>query len=868
MKRKKLEIDFSQSKNKILLLVGDNGTGKTSILSNLHPFAYVGNSDIRNSEDPILDGVTGIKEIHSIDGDNIYKIKHHYIYNKGSRNVKSFIKKNDVELNPNGNVSSFVELVKMELGLELDFMKLLRIGTNVMGFMSMKASDRKTFVSKLLSDVDIYSQFYKKVNEDSRLLKALLKNVSDKITRLKMINEEEVIRLIKFNEEELDKLQKQKEDLLSEMWKIDGAISALIPEGKDNFFYNLQVLSNSYKEKIELINDNIKKINKCDIIFIDDINKYITELNNNIHINENSISSNTNMINFYFSQLNFYYNQKDDKIKNLKYLSSNLELTQLTDKYKELNIEKEKLDKNYKNFTPSCSKEDLLTAINILHEIDKIITNIHEFGHDSVIETVNHFLNKNNIEGYVKHKILDIDEKMAKNNMRLTSINNTSNNLYVLFQPTDCKNEKCSYIQYYKNSCGIKNDNQHDKLKAENIKLEHRREYYTSMINIHKNIEYILMLLNTNKDLIKRLPENFFDIIVILKSIKDCIPFYNEDKIINYINILEENERYIEIKNQIKEIKKEISFIEKNSSSITLIQNELLTLDNEIYKIQKEIDDLKLNNEKLIKKNERIEKLIILSQDYKELNDQIQDLKRETEIIQEEILKKKEIEKKITFEIENHNTYENKINELARQIKITEEVINDNKMKLSSFKSLNSEKALLEEKFEDINIIKEALSSQKGIPLLFMQLYLRNTKQMVNNLLESVYNGELEIDDFEINDKEFKIPYFRDNLRVSDISQTSQGETSFVSLAFSFALASQSIDKYNIFLLDEVDSTLSQKNRYKFINILEKQLDIINAEQVFMITHNNMFDNYPVDIIMTSDVEIDNYKNMNLIFKA
>ena len=40
------------------------------------------------------------------------------------------------------------------------------------------------------------------------------------------------------------------------------------------------------------------------------------------------------------------------------------------------------------------------------------------------------------------------------------------------------------------------------------------------------------------------------------------------------------------------------------------------------------------------------------------------------------------------------------------------------------------------------------------------------------------------------------------------------------------------------------------------------------AEQLFLITHNNMFDNYPVDVIMTSDVNIDNFKNVNIIWKA
>ena len=101
-----------------------------------------------------------------------------------------------------------------------------------------------------------------------------------------------------------------------------------------------------------------------------------------------------------------------------------------------------------------------------------------------------------------------------------------------------------------------------------------------------------------------------------------------------------------------------------------------------------------------------------------------------------------------------------------------------------------------------------------------------------------------------------------------DITYASQGERSFLSLALSLALIIQTLDKYNIMLLDEVDATLDTKNRRHFIDILEKLIVRTNSEQIFMITHNNMFDNYPVDVVMTGDVDIDNFKNVNIIWKA
>ena len=74
--------------------------------------------------------------------------------------------------------------------------------------------------------------------------------------------------------------------------------------------------------------------------------------------------------------------------------------------------------------------------------------------------------------------------------------------------------------------------------------------------------------------------------------------------------------------------------------------------------------------------------------------------------------------------------------------------------------------------------------------------------------------------------------------------------------------------KYDIICLDELDGPLDAKNREEFINILYKFINQVKCEQVFLITHNNMFDNEPVDLILTSNVEIDNFKYGNVIFKA
>ena len=171
MKKSEIEIDFSKSKNKLIVLSGKNGSGKTSILSELHPFASCGNMDVRSDVCLIKEGCDGYKEIHIQDKKDMYIIKHYYLFKNKNKSVKSYISKNGKELNDNGNVKSFKEQV------------YLRLGSNVTSLINMKATSRKSFATKLFSDIDIYESFYKKVSNEYRNVRAVMKNISEKISQ-------------------------------------------------------------------------------------------------------------------------------------------------------------------------------------------------------------------------------------------------------------------------------------------------------------------------------------------------------------------------------------------------------------------------------------------------------------------------------------------------------------------------------------------------------------------------------------------------------------------------------------------------------------------------------------------------------------
>ena len=81
----RLTIDFTNQTNTGCVITGDNGRGKTSLLSYMTPFATLGNIDVRDSVRLIIPKEKGFKRIVLVNekGDT-FDIKHFYTPNKDS----------------------------------------------------------------------------------------------------------------------------------------------------------------------------------------------------------------------------------------------------------------------------------------------------------------------------------------------------------------------------------------------------------------------------------------------------------------------------------------------------------------------------------------------------------------------------------------------------------------------------------------------------------------------------------------------------------------------------------------------------------------------------------------------------------------
>ena len=129
----KVTLDFTNFENPINIFVGANGSGKSSIMRCLHPFAYNNAMGINDTKSKlIMDDRDGKKCIDILLDGKMYTIQHYYKRKKDkSLSIESYIQEDGVELNENGTVTMFKDVVEEKLGVTESYLVLLSVGNSM-----------------------------------------------------------------------------------------------------------------------------------------------------------------------------------------------------------------------------------------------------------------------------------------------------------------------------------------------------------------------------------------------------------------------------------------------------------------------------------------------------------------------------------------------------------------------------------------------------------------------------------------------------------------------------------------------------------------------------------------------------------------
>lgn len=827
----KITIDFTTAKNKICLIIGRNGSGKTTILSMLHPFADIGNLDVRNGNDYILKGKDGFKEIIIDDRGTEYIIQHYFSPHEGkSHSVKSYIKKNGVELNENGNVSSFKEYVKEELQIEPEYLKLIRLGSNVTNLINLSATERKNFMSKILEEVGVYLEYYKSVNAKLRELNSIISHDEDRMTRLNIID----ISLFK---DEIKDLEEKKEIADKKHLEITNKIAIHMDAIKDITDYDeLKEQMHTLRRKVKKLNDVKERSGKVkELSFYE---KEIDRLETENVVFDEKIKLSTEFVTKSLDQLDSMMDRKrnyeikaaneKNVAKEIDMMNDNLTTLRLRMRNYEDNIPPHMLEDGY-------VVEDAMALISTMKKIDEILETTYSVGKEPIKKVIELIKDGENVQSYIdKHKIASDERFGNQDTLFLAQIMHiiTNNSDTVIACPNECV-AKDLFVR-------MKNILENSEVK-DNV---NDSQFYTDMDIAYHNISLVINLLKQHKiffDKYESYLKKYFTTSAVFSSLQKLSKICPDEVFNDFISDVRDLDEYYKVI-------KEYSTAEENLNKIISLTSsndaskELDNIDAEIESLRNDIsstrDDIKGYQSSILENGRTLETYI----DIKEMVSEFDSTK--------------ELYENIEARCNDYETHQIAIKELASedtsyivQTEMLSADIQEHKSKLALYKDLKKQIKRYHNIYDDMVLVKEALSSKEGIPLHFITNYLGNVEETTNELLDIIYKGETYIDNFVITPTEFSIPFFHNGVRLSDVKYASQGELSFLSLALSFALSSQAIGHYNIMLWDEIDGVLDSANREKFIQVLENQIDRVCSEQNFLITHNNMFSSYPVDIL-------------------
>lgn len=835
-KTETIEIDFTGAKNDVILLTGPNGSGKTSILSCLHPFATNGNLDVRDSNPLIVAKKDGYKEIHIENGNDLYIIQHFYTHKSPEgHTVKSYIQKNGEELNDNGNVTSFKEVVQKELGIEMDYMKLTRLGSNVTNFIDMKKTDRKNFTGKIISEADIYLMYYKKIMADRRKVQVTITHTTDMITRLHIDD----INSLKSAQESIKKQIAELDDSIEKAQQELGAYQHQLSEYGSVPELHIQAM----KKKDEL--DHIKKVLAKVADKSMDLNQLKADLEHSkIELIkaksdlENAKSSRTTLIN----QLDGIVSDIDDVAREIDRINNDQNIKDMESVIESLRerIQKRSKDSNLAGYISPCSKVQLEEFIKAMDSAMDILMTTYELGKGPVDKAISFIKTGTSADEYAKKN----SEKIRKNRMQALCEQvyaDISKGIGVI--NPGCKDpEDCPVCHFYRILYDYATQSP-DKVVEDETFVAYTRMASSNIrkvLNVIKNYSELYDEGSIMPDVIKK----HFTLGAVLDRIANQKWIYDKNLLYGELSLITEYELQqadLEELQRQKDIYKKYKAANSNGE---YFHNKMDELQEQKTDVSCKLGEARALVKSLEGKIDDLTSYIADTEDIISAMEEKDDIENDWLTIASKEAMAMDLSGKVKHASERVSTLQYARGKLDKDRQ-------NNEYRIKSYKDLTKELRKQNETFMDLDYLSKALSSKEGIPLIFIQAYLKDIKDIANNLLDVVYGGDLRLAEFEISADEFGIPYITKGAKVKDVIYASQGERSFISLALSFALTCRSLSSYNIMLLDEIDSTLDTTNREKFLRVLEMQIEMIHAEQVFVISHNDMFNAYPVDIVDT-----------------
>lgn len=875
-----LTVDFTKLLNKnIICILGDNGTGKSTFSSVIHPL--IGTTDKRSKF--IIEDKEGFKKLWYARSDGSkYVCKVVYSPTKSGHTAKGFIKKTrptgeEVELNPNGNITSYKEILLEEFGISEAFLKLASQNDVCKGHVDMTSTERKVNIATFLPD-DIYSAPYAIVDKLYKELKMRINVLVDAIGKM---HDDETLAL------ELEKTTKQINELVEKRDKCIGKIKELetridiirkegILERADDSEHELNRLEKQLEKTEESINTVIeylcRLIPNFDKAKLMDTDSLIAEYTKQ---NQDYIAEKSKLEALIYSQKE-RRNDLSDKVQKKSQmfsdLSTNKSLNELRELQKAYSKRYDELDKLLGTLDNSLTVNDFMVGYKIVEEVRNCISEICANYSSDIIDDYC----ENGIKIFEEESIKLNDEKAKCDNeveelsARIHDLNKDSNLKNILDKrPKNCTIDDCPFIANAQKWVIIEKEldellEEDQKVRSKLEKINARLEYLTDIITIDNNISSLFKYVQLNSNIVKKLPysdayDTFEKLVKALKkrgsNLSKCDDFEK------FIEIIEMRDEYNDLKFiKIPMVENDIKVMETNGQFIEDTKNEIYSMKEEIAKIQDMLNEENYKLEYVIDKKDEVDDILealkqiqYLYSSRNSLTESIAIRKDELDSYKNKIVDFSDYKESLHEKKDKLNSIESELQPLTRQ----RELYKMEQLKIADHKQ---ELAVLNADMYKCEVVRAALSvKDDGIPIDALDYFMESIRTNANALLSEAFNGSLYLEEFIINTKDFIIPYKKNGISGLDVSFASSSERSFVSLALTLSIMEEIMsDKcYGTVILDEIDRGFASAAKYKFIEILDSEISRTNITQVFMVTHNsNFYEGHNIGYILFPGADI------------
>ena len=849
-------IDFRIFDYALYVLVGDNGTGKTSLMSCLHPFAF--NNWNSSSTDLILDGKDGYKSMHIGYDTHEYYIQHFYNRKKdGSMTIRSYIKEDDVELNETGSVTSFKDIVEVKLGIHENFLTLLFLGDSVKGFVDFTSGERKKYATKIFHHLQIYSKYHKNASAYARDIKVLLQDTGRKLEVFRGVETHDLNTM-------LNQLSSQitiYDNKLSELLIKQGSLNSKIQE-KSSTISRYNECQTRLTELFSLIDKQKRKLGSIEDEVV--ITNRINTVKENIHRIEIRLSSLNIAITGDIEIQELKIKTKKDLELNMERMKGHLDFNELTELKSQL--ERQILSLNIESTKrPVYTSKDLIATHVYLDELRGLCTDlITEIRNpESVIEVLPKYQSDDLTLQKTKYHYESLSEEydLIKG---ATSYKDLIKQIKSFGKQTTCDNtDGCFYYRFYETVMSVLSEQQedtNDRLERKKLELIDAEDKFRASQVIKKLYSYI----NSHEKEFS-ISEDIFNPHTFIAMFIHTREIYDKDKLSSLIDLVERFEQYDSLSLRLNDTIDRLNSIGDSKAMYDEFQFKCSQLEDELKLIDDRLDrersDKAYNEQELSKYTSSLtymESQLTIINDLNSMRDEVKTIRQELADMDSAMKTISALQSEFDELSISEREYRQKKEQYQTQYQ-------DTKQRLETLIELRESRILLEQQYNEALLVQEATSPIKGIPVDFLSDYMKGPLlHEVNRLLKPVYNGRVSIviDECKIDDKEFTIPYRVGNTVVEDISSASEGQRAIFSLAFSLSF-SKLINQINnwfycIFLLDEKDAKLDAHSRSQFVAMITNFMDDIGTNQLFLSSHNAMFEGYPVNLLLTSNTNVSN----------